>query len=50
MQDANQPKGRPNHPNNTKYPRFEGKQGSNYPEDTLMHKVAERLMVPELPK
>jgi len=49
MQDADQPERSPNHLSNAKYPRFGDKQGSECPEGTLMHKVAERLMVPELP-
>jgi len=49
-QDADQPEGRPNHTSNAKYPRFGGKQGSDCPEGTPMRKVAERLMVPELPQ
>ena len=49
-QDADQPEGRSNHPSNAKYPRFGGKQDSDCPEGTLMRKVAERLMVPELPQ
>jgi len=49
-QDADQPEGSPNHTSNAKYARFGGKQGSDCPEGTPMRKVAERLMVPELPQ
>jgi len=50
MQDADQPEGKPNHSSNAKYPRFRGKQGSDRPKGIPMCKVAERLMVPELPQ